>query len=972
MMTGMTGVSHPWYPLAVFSLLGAGFLMGAEQPWQQVLFDFESQPSGWTTNVWGGPGEMELGPSLSPKFGTGSLRSMLKGVVKAGNTISPWLPADAPWRAWEWGAISLWFKGDGSPTHAVLRVQTGEGERVAQDYSCDLPMDSRDWRRLVLPVDSFWNRGHVPMDARCIIRCYVGHRGDGEFEVDQIALEAPSRPVPLIRVTGDAGAGMAPSLIQLGGGRHGLRFDPSPCLPGSATFEALFQGAETRFAAEETVRGERPAGECLLLAPAGLEEGPVLLRLEVKRARNPESASWRFDAIEGRPLPEPTRLGLLPAPKECLLGQGALALAEGMVLEARGAEAASAARLLAEELSQTGLKLTLRTQDRTEGQPLCVSLAEGCEASAAALRRLPDLPAGGYLIDAGERGASIRARDAEGVRNGVLTLAQAAESQWALTGIHAVPALRVVDWPSLPWRAVSLSLPCGRWGHPNDPPADPDAFLRFAREVMLRTKMNLAVLIVEQAMRYESHPEVAGPAAWTPGEVKRVFETLRDWGVEPVPCLNSLGHMNWLCISHRELAEDGDVHQICTTHPQAWPMVRSLYQEIIDLVRPRYFHAGFDEIRWKTGSLPAAQRCPRCAGKSKQDLFAAWVAQVHGFLRQQDIRMMMWGDMLLPGHNGGPPYQLAATVDRLPKDIIVANWSTRTVPDSTAWLREQGFAQIIKSNSGGATLAEQPGIAGNMLGCWYKVPWLVEGTEAKMEQYAYGAFLQAAEYSWNHWTGLFNPLPKLAPGFFGDRPLVQMRMGAAPVAAGMRVAVPLPGAGEVPGLPSGAVGFGHVRFLVQGGLELEPGREVTIPVERSLATAYLLHAARLLDRAAMIEATKRKESWQGVPIAEYEVRHASGAREMIPVRYSMEVRDPEPGWCEVPLAFGSMGVSPATAASDGLHLYAQQWRNPRPEDPVEDIVLRPAEPAARLVLAGLLVQEAAGPGEKSPPRSGRE
>lgn len=942
--------------LVLVVFLGFSSAARATQPLQQVLFDFEGEAQTWMPNVWGGPGTVVIEPSQAPKFGAGALRSTLKGVARGGNTISPWLPEAAPWRELEWGVVSLWFKGDGSPTKASLKIQTGEGSKVEQDYTFDLPMDSTEWRRFLLPAASFWNRGRVPMDLQRMVRCYVGHRGDHAFEVDQISLEAAHRSVPLFPVREVAGADMVPELFQFRDGRHGVRFDPSRLLPGPATVRVEFQFPGAVQVATETLSGDKAQGESYLLAEPAAGGGPSTLRIEVIRQGKAVPAAWSFEAAANRPLPDPTRLSLLPAPKECRLGEAVFPLASGMTVEAAGAGSRMAARMLAEDLGETWPDVTVVDLPSPEGSPLLVRMGAGCDASAGAMERLPQLPAGGYLLDAGPRGATVRARDSEGARNGVLTLSQAVESHWAATGDHAIPELHVVDWPNLPIRAVSIPLPNGRWGHPNDAPVDPDFFLRFLREAVARTKLNLAVLIVEQAMRYDTHPEVSGPAAWSKQDVKRVFETLREWGVEPVPCMNSLGHMNWLCIPRRELAEDGDVHQICTTHPEAEPIVKALYQEVIDLVRPKYFHVGLDEIRWNTANLPPEQRCPRCAGVNKQDLFVDWVDRLHGFLGGQGIRMMLWGDMILPGHNGGPPYNLAATVDRLPKDVIVANWSTRVVPDSAKWLLDRGFAQVIKSNSAGATLAEQPILAGNMFGCWCKVPWLVEGTLPKREVNAYGAFLETAEYSWNHWTDLFDPMPPLEPGFFAARPLAQFRIGAKPVRGERIDPVPLPETSSLPGLPAGPVRFGHLRFELGGAIQPEAGGEAAIPIGRHVTALYLLHGARLVDREGMVEALKRREYWQGVPVARYEVRFASGTTESIPVRYAMEVRDPEPDWCLAPIAYGSLGASPATVGAEGMHLYGMQWRNPRPEDGIESIVFRQGDPAARVALAGMLIQ----------------
>jgi len=77
----------------------------------------------------------------------------------------------------------------------------------------------------------------------------------------------------------------------------------------------------------------------------------------------------------------------------------------------------------------------------------------------------------------------------------------------------------------------------------------------------------------------------------------------------------------------------------------------------------------------------------------------------------------------------------------------------------------------------------------------------------------------------------------------------------------------------------------------------------------------------------------------------------------VPIRYPMELRDPEPGWCRVPIAYGALGVYPDTCEAEGRHLYAMQWVNPRRDDPVARLTLKTLEAPARPMLAGLTVQQ---------------
>ena len=87
--------------------------------------------------------------------------------------------------------------------------------------------------------------------------------------------------------------------------------------------------------------------------------------------------------------------------------------------------------------------------------------------------------------------------------NGVCTLLQAIQSHYAQTFELAAPAMQVVDWPDLPVRAVSISLPTNRWGHPNDAPVDADFFIDFLRRTISR-------LLSKGALLY--HPSYPFPA----------------------------------------------------------------------------------------------------------------------------------------------------------------------------------------------------------------------------------------------------------------------------------------------------------------------------------------------------------------------------------------------------------------------------------------------------------------------------
>jgi hypothetical protein len=936
-----------------------------QRPLRHVLFDFDGGVEGWWGNVWGGAGTAKPSMTGESVFGSGALHCEVSGVEGGSNTVSPWLPKDAEWRQYPWGSVSLWVRGDGSREAVQFTVATGfEGEEE-QIYAYSIPLDSTEWRRIDAPIGSFWNRYSIPMDVARIGRVMFGGRGTHHFDIDHIALEERQRPVPLEPADPPEGIDLHPSLSQLEDGRYVLRFLPGLLLPGGATIEATMRLPGRDMPVRQDLPGGPPRDEVLLVWPDPKEDAAAMVSLQATREGGARISSARYSCrlLTPRPSPDPTPLSLVPAPKELRLGDGA-----SFPLDARTpihvltgkADGQHAVNLLTDTLRDwLGSDPVVRTARGAAGSSSAIVLgADAPRLSQQLSRRAAALPAEGYVLRATGRGVRTAANDARGLVNGVCTLLQAAESHYAQTFELAVPPMEVIDWPSLPIRAVSLALPTNRWGYPNDAPVDPAFFTEFLRRIIVRQKLNMAVLIVEQAMQYRSHPNVAGPAAWSPETVKSIFDALRRYGVEPVPLCNSLGHADWLAIPYPQLAEDGDVHQLCTSNPETKRILLDLYQEIVDMVKPKYFHIGMDEVRWQTDSLPEEKRCKLCAGKDKRDIFAEWVQMLHEFFARQGIEVMMWGDMVLPEHNGRVPYAIADTIDRLPKDIVMCNWSTELAPASSHWFRQHGFERVIKANSQGATRQEQDWLVGNMMGIWSKIPWLAEGTSPNLAGYTYLSILESAEHSWNAWPDLFDPIVPLSNEFFERRPLAQWRVAAVPV-PGAKAPEPVPLSEGAPtgGIPTGEVKIGGITFAASGSaLAPEPGHSATVPIGRRVAALYLLHAAELPDREAMVEALKPSKAWEGVHIGSYEIAYASGETVSIPVRYPLELRTPQSGWCTVPLAYRALGVYPSTCEAEGTHLYAIQWVNPHPEEPVASITVKALAAPARLMLTAVDVQ----------------
>ncbi|MEW6751422.1 MAG: hypothetical protein AB1505_10660 [Candidatus Latescibacterota bacterium] len=111
----------------------------------------------------------------------------------------------------------------------------------------------------------------------------------------------------------------------------------------------------------------------------------------------------------------------------------------------------------------------------------------------------------------------------------------------------------------------------------------------------------------------------------------------------------------------------------------------------------------------------------------------------------------MWGDQLLPDHNGGSPYFTAQAVDRVPKDILIADWHYDPSDQfpSIAYFREHGYAVIgcgwwqplnVWNLARVAVQEETLGFSGTS---WWEVSGFPRSAEHQV------AFVLGAENAWN-------------------------------------------------------------------------------------------------------------------------------------------------------------------------------------------------------------------------------
>jgi hypothetical protein len=239
-------------------------------------------------------------------------------------------------------------------------------------------------------------------------------------------------------------------------------------------------------------------------------------------------------------------------------------------------------------------------------------------------------------------------------------------------------------------------------------------FLKFIEEELAPAHFNLLILRVDWNYDYASHPELKDPNPLKREDVRKITDLCRKQGIRIAPQINLLGHQSWakttyaLLREYPEFDETPHVHtenytgwpnpdglyckSYCPLHPGVHKVVFELIDELTAAFETNLFHAGMDEVFYI-----GDDKCPRCSGHDKAELFAREVTTLRNHLALTGKRLMIWGDRLIDGKTTGIGAWEASmnnthrAIDLIPKDVFICDWHYER-PDQTAvYFAMKGF-----------------------------------------------------------------------------------------------------------------------------------------------------------------------------------------------------------------------------------------------------------------------------------------
>ena len=345
-----------------------------------------------------------------------------------------------------------------------------------------------------------------------------------------------------------------------------------------------------------------------------------------------------------------------------------------------------------------------------------------------------------------------------------------------------LPIISIDDKPDVPMRGFHMGLPTVD---------NIDFVKRFIRYVLLPYGYNHVIIEFNGAMRFDRHPEIS--EKWIESEklyregkgnrvmhadigaegtvlekwqVREILDVLDGFGIEVIPEVQTLAHIEYITNAYPEFAELGTFmktateaelkwikhphvpdHCYCPHNEKCMAIVYDIIDEIVDVVKPkRYVHIGHDEV-YHIGL------CDKCKEKGAPRVYVEHVKALHSYIADKGLKTMLWSDMLHTDmYYTGESFDFVKR--ELPKDLMLLDftWYFHLGKDIEDSLLPEGY-EIMMGNLYSshyprfASRIAKNGMVGGQVSTWTAVSEKKFGEHGKFLDLPY-----TAEMLWNAYS----------------------------------------------------------------------------------------------------------------------------------------------------------------------------------------------------------------------------
>lgn len=241
-----------------------------------------------------------------------------------------------------------------------------------------------------------------------------------------------------------------------------------------------------------------------------------------------------------------------------------------------------------------------------------------------------------------------------------------------------IPAAEISDYPDISFRAVHTCM-----FRPDDGTEKEETSPEYVKKMITTAALcGYNYIFIEF---WGMFPFSLDYAHWQCAYTKAEIEDLVSFAADkmhicPLPAQNLTSHAAWSRITSRKhtvLDQRPDLADMyipggwcfATENPKTQAFIKTVIDEMLVMFRnPPYMHTGCDKA-FGFGSTEEDRT------SSADMLFVKHLSFLNSYLRQKDVRMVMWGDMLYSSMDALYWKCDEKTADYLPKNILINIWT---------------------------------------------------------------------------------------------------------------------------------------------------------------------------------------------------------------------------------------------------------------------------------------------------------
>lgn len=197
--------------------------------------------------------------------------------------------------------------------------------------------------------------------------------------------------------------------------------------------------------------------------------------------------------------------------------------------------------------------------------------------------------------------------------------------------------------------------------------------------------LNMMMLYTEDTYEIEKYPHFGYMRSpYTKEEIKEIDEYALDFGIELIPCIQTLSHLaTALCWNYASDIADTPA-TLYVGKQETYEFIEDMIQTASECFTSKRIHIGLDEA----SDVGLGKKLKNEGYTSCYELMIQHIGKVYEIARKHNMEPMMWSDMFFKFGSVGGDYDTTSVIpvdvsERLPSDIKLVYWEyTAENPDT--------------------------------------------------------------------------------------------------------------------------------------------------------------------------------------------------------------------------------------------------------------------------------------------------